>query len=50
LNKTLKLKLKVDGDFGKATVAAVKKWQKAHGLVPDGMVGEKTRGKMGIKF
>jgi hypothetical protein len=46
LNKTLKLKLKVDGSFGKSTVSAVKQWQKKNGFTADGVVGEKTRGKM----
>lgn len=32
----------VDGDFGKATEKAVKSFQKASGLVDDGIVGEKT--------
>ena len=32
----------VDGDFGKATEAAVKQFQKEHGLTEDGIVGEKT--------
>lgn len=32
----------VDGDFGKATEAAVKKFQKDHGLEQDGIVGKKT--------
>ena len=31
-----------DGDFGKKTEEAVKKFQQAHGLEPDGIVGEKT--------
>ena len=34
--------LGVDGDFGGATNAAVKKFQQTHGLVVDGIVGEKT--------
>lgn len=33
----------VDGDFGAATEKAVKAFQKASGLVDDGIVGEKTR-------
>ena len=32
----------VDGDFGKATEAAVKKFQKDHGLKVDGIVGAQT--------
>ena len=31
-----------DGIFGPKTEAAVKKWQKDHALVPDGIVGTKT--------
>ncbi len=42
--KTLqrKLNLTEDGDFGYSTEAAVKQWQKEHGLIPDGIVGNKT--------
>lgn len=36
------LGLEDDGIFGKNTEAAVKKWQTAHGLVADGIVGDKT--------
>ncbi len=34
--------IKVDGDFGKITVAVTKEFQKEHDLKPDGVVGEKT--------
>ena len=33
----------IDGDFGRATLAAVKAFQSDHGLVVDGIVGSKTR-------
>ena len=35
-----------DGDFGPATEAAVKEFQKANGLTDDGKVGEKTLAKL----
>lgn len=38
----------VDGIFGTATKNAVIKFQKANGLIPDGIVGSKTLAAMGI--
>jgi putative chitinase len=44
----LQVKLGVDpiGKFGPKTEAAVKGWQSAHGLTPDGIVGDGTWAKM----
>ena len=39
---------KVDGVFGIETREAVKKFQKANGLTPDGIVGSKTLAAIGI--
>jgi putative chitinase len=46
--KKLQLKLGVDpiGKFGPKTEAAVKSWQSANGLTPDGVVGENTWNKL----
>ena len=37
-----KLGIETDGDFGQITLDAVKKFQSAHALDPDGVVGPKT--------
>ena len=39
----------IDGDFGEATDKAVKAFQKANGLTPDGKVGENTLKKLNDK-
>lgn len=38
-----------DGIFGKNTEAAVKDWQMAHGLDPDGIIGRQTWASIGLK-
>lgn len=40
----------VDGDFGKATLAALKKFQKDNGLVVDGIYGTNTKAKLTEKY
>ena len=46
LNKTISAGLSIDGDFGEKTKKALKKWQKAKGLEPDGIYGSKSYDKM----
>jgi hypothetical protein len=46
LNEKMKASLKLDGKFGKLTIALVKQWQKNHALVVDGIVGVKTKRAM----
>lgn len=41
-----KLGIKVDGIFGKDSVAALKEWQADNGLTPDGIAGKATLGKL----
>ena len=38
----------VDGIYGKKTVEAVKKFQRKHGLTPDGIAGPATLAKIGL--
>lgn len=40
------LRITADGDFGPGTEAALKKWQSANGLTPDGVAGPKTLAKL----
>jgi peptidoglycan hydrolase-like protein with peptidoglycan-binding domain len=44
--KDLGAQLDVDGDFGKGTEEAVKAFQRAHDLDADGIVGDRTWGKL----
>ncbi len=46
LNANLKTNLKIDGILGRNTIAIIKKWQKSHGLVADGLIGAKTKAMM----
>lgn len=42
------LKIKADGNFGPGTETALKNWQAANGLVPDGAAGSATLVKIGV--
>jgi peptidoglycan hydrolase-like protein with peptidoglycan-binding domain len=43
------LGISADGVFGAQTERAVKRFQRSHDLVPDGIVGPLTRGGLGLK-
>jgi len=43
------LGIPADGVFGEQTERAVKRFQRRHDLVPDGIVGPLTRGALGLK-
>lgn len=40
----------IDGSYGGGTFTAVKKFQRKHGLTPDGVVGDATAAAMGIRL
>jgi hypothetical protein len=46
LNANVGVSLAVDGKLGPKTIAVIKKWQKDHGLVADGLIGAKTKAMM----
>ena len=46
LNKALSLNLTIDGVLGPKTINTIKQWQKANGLLDDGLVGAKTKALM----
>ena len=48
LNAKYGLSLEIDGNFGKATEAAVKEFQQRNGLTADGIVGKKTWKVLGV--
>ena len=50
LNAKYGFNLDVDGIFGAKTEAAVKAFQRAHGLTADGVVGPKTRKALGLEY
>src|SRR5262245_61072794 len=44
-----KLQIDADGSYGPVTEAALRQFQRDHGLVPDGIVGPRTWATLGIK-
>jgi len=48
MNSKYGYELEVDGNFGRATEAAVKDFQSKHGLTADGIVGKKTWKALGV--
>ena len=46
LNDKLNLGLALDGALGPKTIAVIKQWQSDNGLVPDGLIGAKTKAMM----
>ena len=49
LNKLLNLGLAVDGKLGPKTIAVIKTWQKANGLVADVLVGKLTKAAINVE-
>ncbi len=43
-------KIKIDGDYGPKTRAAVKRFQRAKGLRVDGQIGPQTLGALGLSI
>ena len=48
LNAKYGFSLEIDGNFGRATEAAVKEFQQKNGLTADGVVGPKTWAALGV--
>ena len=48
MNIQAELGLKADGGYGEFTMREVMKWQKVHGIQPNGICGPQTLGAMGL--